>query len=68
MTSCVEFKPKLHDGLKFEIDPAAARVWINESDQDVPDPYYAECNLIELEAFRDELTRAIDFAKSLNNG
>jgi len=67
MTICVILPVELQDDLRFEIDCETPRAWINQESDDFHS-YYAECDLSVLETFRDELTRAIEAAKSLNNG
>ncbi len=68
MTITLTFEPRLHDNLKFEVNPENSRVWITQENEDLNDPYYAECTIEDLEKLCNDLNRMIEVSKSLQNG
>jgi hypothetical protein len=43
-------------------------VWITQENEDLNDPYYAECTIEDLEKLCNDLNRMIEVSKSLQNG
>lgn len=67
MTICVRLHLNAQERLKFEVCPNNHRVWITQ-DPEESAGLFAECDLEELQKLNNDLTKAIELAKQLNNG